>query len=295
MKLSSSIVPSFALQLFLVDLVLAHTLQFFSIMIPTQAGLRNLFPRDTSDPGFTPSAFISVPTQTGLPNSPPGEDTADSGCFIVCPEPSSSTSPPATATKLAKAWPNFFLADSDFDNHFGVNLKCIASSQLIGLVAYRLTFPRTQGTVIIGLITVGLALLGGLAAVLFLLHRWSLSKHHNFTTFPLDAEAALSPPSPSQKGGSVGYAHPASAATAQPTSESDLARKVAELEAWMQEELAALGRGQNHSEVESATTTTGHAVNHGRRAKLDILAAHRVRENTVDRLPSYRQFDSGSV
>ncbi|KAJ7164362.1 hypothetical protein C8R46DRAFT_1278593, partial [Mycena filopes] len=300
-KLSSSIVRSFVLQLFLVDLVLAHALQFVSIMIPTQAGLRNLFPRGTSDPGLTPSGFMPVPTQTGLPNSLPGEGPADSGTSLlasssvslltVSPFPTVAPSPAFPAWSTTTIFPP--PAESTLPSPNNTNTP--SASQ-----------PRTQGAVIIGSIIVGLALLGGLAAVLFLLRRRSLSKRHNLTTFPLDTEAAL-PPSPSQKRGGigVGYAHPA-AATPQPgqsaiseESDSDLARKVAELAAQgrkMQEELAALGRGQNQSsEVESATTTTDHAVTHGRLTRLDSILAGRARERDrkpVDRLPSYRQFDS---
>ncbi|KAJ7155786.1 hypothetical protein C8R46DRAFT_1116454 [Mycena filopes] len=298
MKFSSSVVHSFALQLFLAGLVLAQT----------------------SDETGTP--FVSVPTQTGLPNSPPGERPGDSSdaavptstrCFFVCPGSSASVSLPTTdsfpdpnrslqfpsSPTFSTTSSSISLPTSDSPT-LGPSVTFPASSSSSATSASSNNKNTTSASqlrtrVIIGAI-VGLALLGGLAAVIFLLRRRSLRKRRNVTTFALDEEAAL-PPALSQKGGGVGYVHPF-AVTAQPekggTPDPELARKVAELEAQgrrMQEEFAALRRGP-HSEAESANATD-HAVNHAQRSKFDIFAA-RARESNEEP-PSYKQIDSGSV
>ncbi|KAJ7173294.1 hypothetical protein C8R46DRAFT_1082381 [Mycena filopes] len=306
MKFSSSVVHSLALQLFLAGLVLAQT----------------------SDETGTP--FVSVPTQTGLPNSPPGERPGDSSdaavptstrCFFVCPGSSASISLPTTdsfpdpnRSLQFPSSPTFSTTSSSASlpasdsPALGPSVTFPASSSSSATSASSnnqntISASQLRTQVIIGAI-VGLALLGGLAVVVFLLRRRSLRKRRVLTTFALDAEAAL-PPAPSQKGGGVGYVHPfavtaqpapssqkgggvgyahPSAVTAQPekgaTPDPELARKVAELEAQgrrMQEEFAALRRGPTHTQG----------------AKFDVLAA-RARESNEEP-PSYKQVDWGSV
>ncbi|KAJ7155790.1 hypothetical protein C8R46DRAFT_1356215 [Mycena filopes] len=307
MKLSSSIVLSFALQLFLADLVLAQTSslsQAFTTFnsVPMQTGLANSYhdPGDNSDSGDATWLFPTRCLACPIPSS--------SASLLASSSTSSLTASPSSTSSGGAALINSPPSDPSptfpaFSTTTILTPSLETSSETSASNNNTDTTPAGSGSgasqlrtqVVIGLI-VGLALLGGLAAVIFLLLR--RSKRRNSNNFAVDVEAAL-PFSSNQKGG-FGYAHSATVnATAQPgNSESDSARKIAELEAQgrrMQDEIIALRR-RPHSEAEFGSTKD-YTVNHAQCAKFDIFAA-RARETNrepEDGLPCYKQFDSESV